>query len=176
MRGFFYVVKTVKLFTMLEELQTVTYQELLIRIGLAALFGCLLGLDRDMKNKPVDFRAFMIVCVSTCLVAILGQELYATYANQDGFISLDLGKIISGALTGIGFLGAGAILKNNDSNQVIGTATGASIWGSSIIGLCLGFGYITLAIAGFITVFFILLIIGCFYEFICGKSDKEKRD
>jgi putative Mg2+ transporter-C (MgtC) family protein len=159
---------------MLEELQTVAYEDLAIRIGLAALFGCLLGLDRDMKNKPVDFRAFMIVCVSTCLVAILGQELYATYANQDGFISLDLGKIISGALTGVGFLGAGAILKNSDNNQVIGTATGASIWGSSIIGLCLGFGYITLATVGFIVIFAILLIIGCFHRLLSGHPDKEK--
>jgi len=158
---------------MLEDLQTVTYIELSTRIGLAALFGCLLGLDRDMKNKPVDFRAYMIICISTALVAILGQELHATYQTQGGFISLDLGKIISGALTGIGFLGAGAILKNDD-NRVIGTATGASIWSSSIIGLCLGFGYIKLAFTGFIIIFLILFGIGSFYKIIQGYPDKEK--
>lgn len=161
---------------MLDDLQTMSYEDLAIRIGLAALFGCLLGLDRDMKNKPVDFRALMIVCVSTCLVAILGQELHATYNNQGDFISLDLGKIISGALTGIGFLGAGAILKNNDNTKVIGTATGASIWGACIIGLCLGFGYITLAVSGFTAILLILFIIGCFYKEIQGSPDKEKCD
>ena len=158
---------------MLEELQTVTYGDVALRIGLATLFGCLLGLDRDMKNKPIDFRAFMIVCVSTCVVAILGQELYA---NLNGNMSLDIGKIISGALTGIGFLGAGAILKNNDDNQVIGTATGASIWGSSIIGLCLGFGYLGLAFGAFITIFVTLFVIGCFYKTIHGTPDKESLD
>jgi len=162
---------------MLEALQTLTYQELFFRVALAALFGCLLGLDRDIKNKPVDFRAFMIVCVSTCLVAVLGQELQATYTSDiRGFVSLDLGKIISGALTGIGFLGAGAILKNSDDNKVVGTATGASIWGASIIGLCLGFGYVTLASIGFLTIFIILILVGYIHHIVNGHTDTEKHD
>lgn len=121
---------------------------------MAAFFGCLLGLERDTKGKPIDFRAFMIVCVATCIVAILGQELYHDYSTQQnsGFISLDLGKIIAGALTGIGFLGAGAIIKDHDHQNVVGTATGAGIWGSAIIGLCLGFGQIILALSGFIII------------------------
>lgn len=175
MRGFFYTRKTATVAPMLlETLQTVTYPELATRIALAALFGCLLGLDRDIKNKPVDLRAFMIVCIATCLVAILGQELFATYAHKDNFMSLDLGKIISGTLTGVGFLGAGAILKNSDNNQVVGTATGASIWGAAIIGLCLGFGYITLATAGFATIFLILILIGLIRRVFFGHVDKEK--
>ena len=135
-----------------------------------------MGLDRDMKNKPVDFRAFMIVCISTCIVAILGQELYATFANKGDFVSLDLGKIISGTLTGIGFLGAGAILKSNDHKQVIGTATGASIWGASIIGLCLGFGYLILATVAFASIFLTLLVIGHLRRILSGQPDKEYRD
>lgn len=160
---------------MLEELQTLTYTELFLRIFLAALFGCILGLDRDVKNKPVDFRAYMVVCVSTCLVAIMGQELQHLYQDSQGFISLDLGKIISGALTGIGFLGAGAILKNtNDKGQIIGSTTGASIWGSAIIGLCLGFGFIFLALTGFAVILGTLVIAGWLLPTIHGYQDKEK--
>jgi putative Mg2+ transporter-C (MgtC) family protein len=160
---------------MLEPLQTLTLPELCFRVGLAALLGFLIGLDRDFKNKPIDFRAYMIVCIATCLVAVLGQELYETYDVEDNFVRLDLGKIISGVLTGIGFLGAGAILRDtDDKNQIIGTSTGASIWGASIIGLCIGFGYITLAIVGFVSIFTILLGVGYCRRLISGKKDKEK--
>jgi putative Mg2+ transporter-C (MgtC) family protein len=138
-------------------LETITYGELAFRIFIAALFGCLIGIDRDVKNKPVDFRAYMIVCVSACVIAILGQELYSVYHNEDDFIRLDLGKIIAGSLTGIGFLGAGAIIKNSN-NEIIGTATGAGIWGSSIIGLCIGFGQIILAFFSFVTIWLILIL------------------
>ena len=144
---------------MLDTLNTLTYSELFIRIFLAGFFGCFLGIDRDIKGKPVDFRAYMIVCISTCLVAILGGELFETYSTtSDGFVSLDLGKIIAGALTGIGFLGAGAIIKNSNEQKVVGTTTGAGIWASSIIGLCLGFGQYILAFAGFAAIAAILYI------------------
>jgi len=160
---------------MFEPLQTIALIDLITRVGLAALLGGLIGLDRDLKNKPIDFRAYMIVCVATCLVAVLGQELYATYASQDNFVSLDLGKIISGTLTGVGFLGAGAILRDkDDKNQIIGTSTGASIWGASIIGMCIGFGYVVVALVGFVTIFAILIVLGYCRQGISGQKDKEK--
>lgn len=161
---------------MFEPLQTVSLIDLVVRVGLAALLGCLIGLDRDLKNKPIDFRAYMIVCVATCLVAILGQELYATYAARDNFVSLDLGKIISGTLTGVGFLGAGAIMRDkNNENRIVGTSTGASIWVASIIGLCIGFGYVVVAIVGFAAIILILLGIGFLLPEIRGDKDKEKK-
>ncbi len=160
---------------MYESLQTLDLLNLIGRVLLAALLGGLIGLDRDLKNKPIDFRAYMIVCVATCLIAIMGQELYATYAPKDNFVSLDLGKIISGVLTGIGFLGAGAILRDkDDKNKIIGTATGASIWAASAIGLCIGFGYIVIALVGFATIFLTLMVIGYGRQMISGEKDKEK--
>ena len=142
------------------ELQSLSYLDACIRLGLAVLFGLLIGLDRDLKGKPVDFRAFIIVCTSTCLLAILGTELPHIFQMKvDEFVSLGLGKIISGALTGIGFLGAGAIIKDKE-NDVVGTATGASIWASAIIGLCLGFGFIILATIGFLIIYGTLLLLG----------------
>jgi putative Mg2+ transporter-C (MgtC) family protein len=143
------------------DLTSLSYFDVFIRMALAVFFGLCLGIDRDMKNKPVDFRAYVITCASTCLLAIMGQELFIYYkdAAEGNFISLDMGKIISGALTGIGFLGAGAIIKNSNDN-IVGTATGASIWASSIIGLCLGFGFIFLASIGFAVILSALLALG----------------
>jgi len=103
----------------------------------------------------------MIVAMTSCIIAILGQELGAELALSDNAANLDLGKIISGTLTGIGFLGAGAIMRL-DNDRVVGTATGASIWAAGGIGLTLGFGYYVLAFTAFIVVAIILIIGGMF--------------
>tara|TARA_R110002124_G_scaffold129483_1_gene290894 strand:- start:191998 stop:192579 length:582 start_codon:yes stop_codon:yes gene_type:complete len=148
------------------------WPELLLRVGLAMLFGLVLGIDRDRKNKPVDFRVYMIVAVTTCIVAIMGQELYADFASADGVVSIDLAKIISGVLTGIGFLGAGAII-HQDGNKVIGTATGASIWAAGSIGLSLGFGFYVLGAVAFISIGLILIGGGFVMKPLKDTKDKE---
>lgn len=154
-------------------LNALSWHETGVRIILAAFFGLVLGWDRDRKNKPIDFRAYMIVCVATCLTAILSLEMYETYKNSEDFIGLDLGKIISGTLTGIGFLGAGAIIKR-DNDEIVGTATGASIWAAGCMGLALGYGAYGLAIFGFIVIASILIIGGFLMEKFQGRTDKEQ--
>ena len=131
-----------------------------LRMLLACGFGLILGLDRERKRKPIDFRAFMIVCVAACLVAIMAQELYADYTQSGSTVRLDFMRIIEGVLTGIGFLGAGAIIRLRDGEGVRGTATGASIWASGAVGLTLGFGFYGLAAIGFIVVAAILVVLG----------------
>jgi putative Mg2+ transporter-C (MgtC) family protein len=153
-------------------LSMVTWQEASVRVLLAVLFGLILGIDRDRKNKPIDYRAFMIVAVTSCVVAMLGQEIYTDFSANDHGASIDLGKIISGTLTGIGFLGAGAIIQQGDK-QVIGTATGASIWAAGGIGLTLGFGFYTLAVIAFVAVAAILIVGGYGMSLFRGVSDKE---
>lgn len=157
-------------------LQLFTWQETVFRIIIAMIFGALLGWDRARKNKPIDFRVYMIVCVSTCITAMMGQELLNDFsASTDKIISLDLGKLIAGVLTGIGFLGAGAIIKRDD-DQVVGTATGASIWASGGLGLTLGFCVYALAFIGFAAVFLTLLLGGMLINATEGKKDKEEKD
>lgn len=148
------------------------------RVMLAAFFGFILGYDRDSKDKPIDFRAYMIVCTTTCLLAIMAVELQEDFAGSSReFISLDLGKIISGVLTGIGFLGAGAIMKrSNDGgdDHIVGTATGASIWAAGGIGLIIGFGLYGLAITAFFSVALILIIGGRFLKVVSASPDKKE--
>lgn len=144
-------------------LETVGFLELSIRMALAMGFGFILGYERDTKDKPIDFRAFIVVSVATCIIAMVGQELYADYARMDDVVVLDMAKIISGVVTGIGFLGAGAIIHHGDT-KIIGTATGASIWAAGIIGMSIGFGLYGLALAGFLAVAFVLIIGGRWME------------
>ena len=132
------------------------WPETLLRLGLATVLAMLLGIERDTKKKPIDFRAFGIIALASCALAMLAQELYADFATADNVISLDLAKVIAGVLTGIGFLGAGAIIKQDDG-AVVGTATGASIWGSGALGLLVGFGFYGMALAVFVLMALILL-------------------
>lgn len=137
-------------------LSVVSWQEALLRLVLAVALGALLGIERDTKNKPIDFRAFAIIALASCALAILAQEIYHDFSGADSVISVDLSKVIAGVLTGIGFLGAGAIIKQNDG-QVVGTATGASIWASGAMGLMLGFGFYGLAVTTFLLIALILI-------------------
>lgn len=135
------------------------WPDVALRVFLAALFGLLIGIDRDQKDKPVDFRVYMIVAITTTVITIMTQEINGNYNSTEQFLTLDLGKTIAGVLTGIGFLGAGAIIKVNDS-QVVGTATGASIWASGGMGLCLGFGMYGLAFILFLALAITLMFTG----------------
>ena len=139
--------------------RTIGIVEVIVRVLLAGAFGLSLGLERHTKRKPMDFRAFVIVSVVACVVAIMAQEVYAQYAHTESTVRLDFMNIISGILTGIGFLGAGAILRG-DGDRVIGTATGASIWGAGGIGLALGFGFYFLSAISFVAIFGTLLVFG----------------
>ena len=146
--------------------------EMAIRIGLAALFGFLIGFDRDRKNKPIGFRPYMIVCVTTVILAITGTELQAQFYTNENVASVDLAKVISGVVTGIGFLGAGAIFRSNGGG-VVGMATGASIWAAGGIGLALGFGFYLLSIMGFLAIAIILIAGGWLQRPIHGEDDVE---
>ncbi|MBL4805016.1 MAG: MgtC/SapB family protein [Alphaproteobacteria bacterium] len=155
------------------ELQTLSYMEFGVRILLAVIFGLVIGWDREAKNKPIDFRAYMIVAAATCAIAVVGQEVYMDYGSSDTIASIDLGKVVAGVLTGIGFLGAGAIIQDGDT-KVVGTATGASIWASGIFGLALGFGQYGVAFITFLVIAAILIVGGAYMKAFNGQEDNEQ--
>jgi putative Mg2+ transporter-C (MgtC) family protein len=157
-------------------LSVLGFPELCLRMFLAMVLAMVIGLDRDNKNKPIDFRAYMIIAASSCAVAIVGQEIYAGHIANEAGPTADLSKIMEGVLTGIGFLGAGAIVKRGDI--VVGTATGASIWASGAMGLVLGFGLYSIAFILFLAVMATLVLGGWFMEKVQGVPDEgpNKKD
>lgn len=147
-------------------LHSLDLKELAIRLTLAAICGLVIGLDRSFKKKPMGFRPYIIVAVTTCMLALIGLELPHLFAETaPNHVTLDVGKIIAGALTGIGFLGAGAIMRRSNE-EIVGTVTGASIWGAGALGLTIGFGLYVLA---GITFGILMLSLFCIY---CVKSFK----
>src|SRR3989338_8472325 len=102
--------------------------DIILRFFVVAILSSLYGLQRQRRHKPVGFGTIVFVSVGACALAILAVEL-----GIENSIGL-LGAIV----TGIGFLGAGAIIKNND--RIFGFTTAASIWLFSIFGLIVGLG------------------------------------
>jgi putative Mg2+ transporter-C (MgtC) family protein len=111
---------------------------LLGHLGIAAILGSIVGIERDLSGRPAGIRTNMIVAVGACLFAILSEHGYES-AGEDPT------RITSQIVTGIGFLGAGALLKGD--GKILGLTTAADIWLVAAIGVAAGTGWYSLAIA-----------------------------
>jgi putative Mg2+ transporter-C (MgtC) family protein len=112
--------------------------DFLIRIILAAIFCGLVGWERQKGHKPAGLRTHMLVGIGACLFTII--SFLANLEVNSGLF--DPTRIAAGIVTGIGFLGAGAILQSRQG--VIGITTAASIWVVAAIGMAVGFGFFIL--------------------------------
>jgi putative Mg2+ transporter-C (MgtC) family protein len=120
---------------------SVGWGEMLTRLGAAALLAAVLGIERYTHRKPIDFRPFVIISLMSAALIIGITEFAAT--SRDPNLSIDPGKVFNGILTGIGFLGAGALFR--EKNVVHGAGSAAAIWASGGIGILCGLGYLWLA-------------------------------
>jgi len=120
--------------------------EILARLVVALTIGALIGLERSYRGRPAGFRTHALVCLSTSLLMLLTayEELWGP---RDGAVrvTLDPTRMAQGIMTGIGFLGAGAIMK--DGLSVRGLTTAASIWITAAIGILVGIGFYAPALA-----------------------------
>lgn len=105
---------------------------ILVRLMLAALLGGLLGIEREQKGKAAGVRTHMLVA--------MGSALFVLVSQQAGMLSGDLSRVVQGVTAGVGFLGAGTILKGNDEDKVKGLTTAAGIWMTAAIGVAAGMG------------------------------------
>jgi putative Mg2+ transporter-C (MgtC) family protein len=110
------------------------------RLGLAAAFGALLGYQRERVHSTAGLRTHILVC--------LGSAFFVLASVEAGQTSADVSRIIQGIVTGVGFLGAGTILKVSDRLEVHGLTTAASIWLTAAIGAGAGLGHIWLPTLG----------------------------
>lgn len=117
--------------------------ELVTRLGLAVLFGGLIGIERELKNRPAGLRTNMLVALAAATFTVLAAELISESREAADVVSVDTLRIISAVINGVAFLGAGAIIRGGDGVQ--GLTTGASLWMSGAIGVACGGGYYTVA-------------------------------
>jgi putative Mg2+ transporter-C (MgtC) family protein len=127
------------------------------KLVVAALLGGLLGLDREIRNKPLGLRTNMLMAIGSCAFALIVMDLVDLFQRAD-LGPIDPSRVIQGIIEGIGFLGTGAIIQSR--GQVVGATTGASIWVVGAIGIACGFGlYLHATLLAFIA-FFILSVLG----------------
>ncbi len=134
--------------------------EIALRLLLATGIGALIGLERELKYSPAGIKTYSIIALGSCLFTILASSF-----NQN---------IATGIVTGVGFLGAGAIFRND--KQVRGLTTASLVWISAAMGMTIGFGYYTIALVGTVVVYMILIVIGYIEKTYLEKIAEEGLD
>ena len=122
-----------------------------VRLLVAVILGGVLGYERESAGSPAGFRTHMLVA--------LGAALFVLVPLQAGTSQADMSRVLQGVIAGIGFLGAGAIIKHNDGNDIRGLTTAASIWLTAAIGIAAGMGRESTAVIGTVFALFILLVL-----------------
>jgi putative Mg2+ transporter-C (MgtC) family protein len=128
--------------------------DLLLKLVLALVLGLLIGIDRQLKHKPLGVKTSMVICVASCLITIVSIEAAFTFPKTEHMM-MDPMRLAAQIVSGIGFLGAGVILRR--SNDVItGLTTAAMIWASCGLGIAVGAGFYEEAL--YATALFLLAI------------------
>jgi len=132
--------------------------EIALRLGAAIAFACLIGLDREIKHKPLGLRTNMLIALGAASFSVVVIEIMHIAAPGPNANPIDPGRVIEGIIGGIGFLGAGAIIR--ERSDIRGATTGAAIWAVGAIGVACGFGYYVHA--GLITLLalFVITLLG----------------
>lgn len=122
--------------------------DILIKLGISAVFGLIIGLERELKRKPVGLKTSLVISVVSCLLTIVSiQSAYMFPDSAQVKITMDPLRLAAQIVSGIGFLGAGVILRRgNDS--ISGLTTAAMIWGAAGIGIAVGAGFYLEAFVG----------------------------
>ena len=126
---------------------TLTWPDVGLRILLTVLAGGALGFDRSVEGHPAGVKTTLLVALAACLSMLQANWLINTVGKTpDSFVVLDLMRLPLGILTGVGFIGGGAILKKG--GDIVGLTTAATMWFVTVIGLCFGGGQVGLGIVG----------------------------
>jgi putative Mg2+ transporter-C (MgtC) family protein len=126
---------------------TLGWHEIAVRILCTLLAGILIGFDRGEHGRPAGVRTIILVSMAACLSMIQANLLLPmTGKTPESFAVMDLMRLPLGILSGMGFIGAGAILRRD--NLVVGVTTAATLWFVTVLGLCFGGGQLTLGLSG----------------------------
>lgn len=140
--------------------------ELVLRLLLAALLGALIGLEREVRQKSAGLRTNTLIAVGAALFTIMSIEL------AEGTPGADQTRITAQIVTGIGFLGAGAIMKTG--SHVQGLTTAATVWVNAAIGVAAGGGRYLVAIAATAITFLVLLALSGLENVIERLSSRHR--
>lgn len=137
---------------------------MIIRLLVAMLLGAIIGFQRERAGKPAGLRTHMLVA--------MGSALFVLGGSAAGMSMSDLSWVIQGLATGIGFIGAGAILKLREEREIEGLTTAAGIWMTAAAGVAAGLSRIGLAFLSVILTWIVLAMIGRIERAIAVKKPR----
>lgn len=148
--------------------------EILMKLGISAVLGLVIGIERELKRKPVGLKTSLVIAIVSCLLTIVSIESAYTFPRKEGInITMDPLRLAAQIVSGIGFLGAGVILRRgNDS--ISGLTTAALIWGAAGIGIAVGAGFYIEAMAGVALLIISVEVIPLLIGLIGPKQLREK--
>ena len=148
--------------------------DILIKLGVSAILGLIIGLEREIKRKPVGLKTCLVISIASCLLTIVSIESAYLFPSSDEVnITMDPLRLAAQIISGIGFLGAGVILrKENDS--ISGLTTAAMIWAAAGMGIAVGAGFYFEAIAGVILIIISVEIVPVIMNLIGPKQLRQK--
>lgn len=148
--------------------------EITIRLIVAAFLGGLIGLERESHGKDAGVRTYALVCLGSALVMVVSVQVYEQFRN---IATVDPSRIAAQVVSGVGFLGAGAIIRfpqgggqQGNREAVKGLTTAAGIWAASGIGLACGLGLYHSAVITTILTLIILVVFSKLDRFFGGKD------
>jgi putative Mg2+ transporter-C (MgtC) family protein len=146
------------------------FEDIALRLCVASLSGALIGINRDMKNKPIGARTLGLVALGTATVAVAALQFPGMAENPDAASRVVQG-IIQGVMTGISFIGAGVVLRDARTRTVEGLTTAATVWVTAALGIACGLAaWRSVVIA--VPIAFVLLVVVPWIE---AKLSKDKK-
>ena len=151
--------------------ERVSIQEASLRLVLAIVLSGLVGIDREVKHKPLGLRTNMLVALGAASFSLISMHLVHVLGSGPSTIQIDPGRVMEAIVGAIGFLGAAAIIQGRF--ELFGATTGASIWVVGAIGMACGFGFYAFAVAVTVAGCFVLTVLGMFTG--TGRRDPDDR-
>ncbi|MBO5891976.1 MAG: MgtC/SapB family protein [Oscillospiraceae bacterium] len=125
--------------------------EVVLRLACAMVVGLVIGTEREYTHRPAGMRTHILVALGACTVSILGEYIFMHYSS-----SADPARLSAQVVTGVGFLGAGTIMR--EGVNVKGLTTAASVWAVACLGIAAGFGHYALTVAGMVMILLTLTV------------------
>ena len=138
-----------------------------LRLGAAALAGAVIGINRDLTNKPIGMRTLGLVALGAAAVAVATIQVAGMSENPDAMSRVVQG-VIQGVMAGISFIGAGVILRNPEARTVEGLTTAATVWVTAALGVACGLGSWNVVVVG-VVVALVLLVGVAWVESLVSK-------
>ena len=135
--------------------EPLTFWQMLLRIVAAVVFGTIIGVEREAKNRPAGMRTHVLVCLGAALIGLVEQQTIAYVVSLgDPHINVSVGRLTAQIVSGVGFLGAGTIIIAD--RRITGLTTAASLWCAACLGLAVGAGFTTMALVACLVVMLVL--------------------